>query len=179
MQAVSDILHAQSNTLPSDYALPKHSMGQRSQSEVSDSDICNICEMICELCGNFKSLLMISDGDVMCRSTGPEFENIEQGLGHLCNLVQSVTVDDFPKLVDQLTRKFQSEAMTVNLTEDMVDSVDQLFSSLCLDSWSQRQSAAGQQNDLDSMCRMMRYIMTADKLEPATLVSYFQHFCIL
>ena len=148
-----------------------------------EEDMSDICDMICTLCGSFKSLLLMEDLSVgaVC-SNEPELSGIAQALARLCHRVQAISIDDFPDLVSQLVKKFQSDAMALSLTEEMVDSIDQLFSSLSLDSWPQQPEVPVEDDhhyDLDTMCRMMRYMMTSETLEPATLVSYLQHYCIL
>jgi len=134
----------------------------------------DVCGLILELCSHFRSMIVASnDEDVMIRSTGPQIDVLDQGMHQLSAMMQRVSVEDYQSLIDQLTSTFQTSLIGATLTEGMVDSVDQLFSSLSL------KSQKSDNSDLENICGLLRYILTAEKLETAALVSHMQHFCVL
>ena len=154
--------------------------------------------MFQSLCGQFKALLVADEEEALSSQLKKtklheKVHDLSLSLTMLCRRLQTLTLDDLPTLISLLTLRFQAESMAVSLTENMVDSVDQLFSSLslgclaeelheCTDNLSELSIAGSShvsQTDLDNVCRMMRYIMTADQLDATTLITYLQQLAIL
>lgn len=154
------------------------------------------CGLIQELCGQFRVLVLSEEEEMLCsRLKGmaleARLEALTGSLHRLCYMIQCLGVDDMPELVEQLAAKFQSQAMTVSLTENKLNAVDQLFSSLSLNSFQQTveqmtgamaqldMTTKASQVDLDTVCGLLRYILTTDELDTVTVMSYFQRLYIL
>ncbi len=157
----------------------------------------DVCDQIQALCGQFKALLVTEEEDFLCDklhnvSLTDCLHTISSSLNSLCYMIQCLSIEDLPQLVSQLIIKFEAHTMSISLTENMVDSVDQLFSSLSLHTFAEELQTTtnrmseldigncrASQLDLENVCMMLRYIMTADELNNLTIMSYLQRLYIL
>lgn len=157
-----------------------------------------VCKLIHDLCVLFRSVLSIEDEQQVCN----EFQRIKcqntlksipLHLKNLCHTLQNIHVDDLSTLVSVLVDHFQKNVMAVSLSENMLDSVDQLFNSLSVNCFSQtlHQCTSNMMDlniknekfvteaDFEKLCCMIRYILTTDSINSIALSSYLEQILLL